>query len=168
MARKISLVVVSVASVVLIVVALRTVVAASGRSSTAAPGNTAVVPVPPETAQTLASSPLKISAADLYKAYDLNAVAANDEYSGRKLEVSGVVYGRNGARSTGGRFSLSVDQVGLESVDVTLRDGQSVAPSRLRNGDAVTIECDQVQRSRGTLSLSNCILASGENSSTGE
>ena len=168
MARKISWAVVSIVGVVLIVLFLRTVVAASGRSSPTAPGNTAVVPVPPGTAETPASSPLKISAADLYKAYDLNGVAANDEYSGRKLEVSGVVYGRDGARGTGGHFSLSVDHDGLESVDVVLREQQSSAASRLRNGDHVTVECDRVQRALGSVTLSNCILESGESTSLGE
>ena len=166
MARKFSLALVSIGGIVIVVV-LRMIVAANDRSATpvAASASTAPSVETPE----LRRPPVKISAADLYSAFDLNGVAANDQYSGRQLEVSGVLSGKKiGQQGSRAHLHLKVDQSGLEYVDAILRQAGQLAAPGLRTGDAVTVDCDQVQRSMGSLTLSDCMLVSGDNHSTGE
>ena len=166
MARKFSFAAVSIGGI-LIVVILRMIVAANDRSATpvAASASTA----PSGDIPDVRRPPVKISAADLYSAYDLNGVAANDQYSGRKLEVSGVLSGKRiGQQGSGAHLHLKVDQSGVDYLDAVLSPAGQLPSSRLRNGDAVTIDCDQVQRSMGSLTLSDCMLVSGENHSPGE
>lgn len=166
MARKFSLAAVSIGGI-LIVVMLRMIVAANDRSATPVPASASTAPsgdIPD-----LRRPPVQISAADLYTAYDLNGVAANDQYSGRKLEVSGVLSSKRvGQQGSGAHLHLKVDQSGVDYVDAVLSPAAQLPASRLRNGDAVTVDCDQVQRSMGSLTLSDCMLVSRDNNPTGE
>lgn len=166
MTRKFSLALVSIGGILLVVM-LRMIVAAKDRSAT--PVAASAFSAPSVEATDVPRPPVKISAADLYSAFDLNGVAANDQYSGRQLEVSGVLSGKKiGQQGSGVHLHLKADQSGLEYVDAILgQPGQLAAPG-LRNGDAVTVDCDQVQRSMGSLTLSDCMLVSGLNHSTGE
>ena len=165
MARKFSLALVSIGGIVIVVV-LRMIVAANDRSATPVAASASTAPL--ETTE-VRRPPVKISAADLYSAYDLNGVAANDQYSGRQLEVSGVLSGKKiGQQGSRAHLHLKVDQSGLEYVDAILRQPGQLAAPGLRTGDAVTVDCDQVQRSMGSLTLNDCMLVSGDNRSTGE
>lgn len=164
MTRKTSWAVVSIVGAVLVVAALRTFLAAHDRPAISTTSVSEASTDQPQNPPSI----MKVSAADLYAAYDVNAVAANDEFSGRRLEVSGVVFGKGEPARAGVHLRLKVDQAGMETVDVMLKPQQTRAASALRNGDAVIVDCPHVQRDMGELILKDCALFSAENQSTGE
>jgi hypothetical protein len=109
----------------------------------------------PQSAPHEAPPPLRISAAQLYAEYDQNAVAANDEFAGRTLEVSGKIL--SAAHASGGmtRLRIAVDQYGLNDIEAQIADA-SDAP--LKKGQPVTLLCTDLSRAQGSLTLDRCSM----------
>jgi len=104
-----------------------------------------------------ADPPMKVTAEELFKAYDDNEAAAQQKYGSRPLLVSG-----------------SVSKIDLDIVDnpvVMLRTSNEFMPAQaaladeskakapsLSKGEAVDLLCDDVSEVIGTPMLKNCVL----------
>lgn len=105
------------------------------------------------------SSPVKISAAQLYSEYDQNAVAANDEFAGRTLEVTGKVL--NSERNSDGavHVRIGVDQYGFNDIEAQIAKSGTATVAQLKKGHSVTLVCTDVHRELGSVTLDRCAIA---------
>lgn len=109
-----------------------------------------------QSASQKSSAPLRISAARLYAEYDENAVAANDEFAGRTLAVSGKILSADQEAGHTINLRIGVDQYGFNNIDARVSEDTD---THLRKGDSVTVVCTDVHRSQGSLTLDHCSLA---------
>ncbi|HKR26921.1 MAG TPA: hypothetical protein VJS11_05685 [Acidobacteriaceae bacterium] len=114
----------------------------------------------PQAAQQMASakpsSPVRISAAKLYSEFDQNAVAANDEFGGRTLEVTGKVL--NSERESDGILHVRIGVDGLNDVDAQISKSSDVTVAQLKKGHSVTLVCTDVHRALGSVTLDRCTI----------
>lgn len=103
--------------------------------------------------------PLRISAAKLYAEYDQNAVAANDEFAGRTLEVSGKILSAPQASGAVAQLRIGVDQYGSNDIEARISD---VNDAQLKKGQSVTLLCTGVHRVQGAVTLDRCSIASAD------
>lgn len=101
---------------------------------------------------------IQISAMSLYKAYDENEVAADEQYKGKRLLISGTV--------------TSIDKDFLDNIvlvlkgpnqfmgtHATLEKSEKSGASSLHKGDSVTLACTCKGRIVGSPSLGDCAFA---------
>jgi RecJ-like exonuclease len=100
-------------------------------------------------------APIKISAEDLYKAYESNEVAAADLYKGKTLIVSGTL--GNIGEAMGSRYVFLVDDHQSPVVECFFADDQKDSLSRLKKGQTVSVK-GTCQRRMGPVVLEECII----------
>lgn len=103
--------------------------------------------------------PLRISAAQLYSEYDQNAVAANDEFAGRTLAVSGKILGVDKPSTGGLHLRIGADQYGFNDIGAQLAESNDAAAEQLKRGQSVTLVCTDVHRALGSVALDKCSIA---------
>lgn len=103
--------------------------------------------------------PVRISAAQLYAEYDMNAVAANDEFAGRTLEVSGRILSVGQDSDGNIQLRIGVDQYGFNDVQAQVMQSTGATLSQLRKGHSVTLVCTNVHRALGSVTLDRCSIA---------
>lgn len=106
------------------------------------------------------TAPVRISAAQLYSEYDQNAVAANDEFAGRTLEVSGKILSADKRPGDAIRVRIGVDQYGLNDIEAQIAPSSNATVAQLRKGDSVTLVCKDVHRELGSVTLERCAIPS--------
>ena len=104
------------------------------------------------------SSPVRISAAQLYSEYDQNAVAANDEFAGRTLEVSGKILSAEKQSDDALRVRIGVDQYGFNDIEARIAKSSDETVAHLKKGRSVTLVCKKVHRELGSVTLDQCAI----------
>lgn len=100
----------------------------------------------------------KISASDLFKAYDANELAADEKYKGKTLEISGVI-GELGKDILGSPYILlRPSGVLVFGVQCMLDDSEQASKaSQLSKGASVTLTGD-VSGKLGNIVVRNCTI----------
>lgn len=101
---------------------------------------------------------MRISAAQLYSEYDQNAVAANDEFAGRTLEVTGKVL-KSEKDSGALHVRIGVDQYGFNDIEAQIAKSSDETVAQLKKGHSVTLVCKEVHRELGSVTLDQCAVA---------
>lgn len=134
-------------------------IAANHRLNAAMASSTAASAEPTmQSAPQKPTPPLRISAAQLYSEFDQNAVAANDEFAGRRLEVSGKVLSVDKEARGLLRLRIGVDQYGLHDIAADLPDASEATIAQLKKGHSVTLLCTDVHRALGSVTLDKCSI----------
>jgi hypothetical protein len=131
--------------------------------SATAPADSADVSTAPAAETRPAPPQLRVTATNLAAAYDANEVAADNEFSGKRLEVVGFI-----ASIDKGPFgAVHIRMMGtneFQPVDATMKDGNDQIAAQLSRGEPVAVICGEIQRILGSVILSNCDFAPREES----
>jgi TonB family protein len=104
---------------------------------------------------TPAQAALQVSALRLAAAYEANEVAADNQYSGRTLQVFGNVDSID--KDFEGQIHVSLIGVNeFEPVRAAMREGNEAEASHLVKLQAVAVQCDKVERIVGDVMLDGC------------
>lgn len=106
-------------------------------NSTAATGTAATTAAAP--AKKAEVEVVRVTASELYKAYDENELSADAKYKGKVLGISGTVdsveksFGNIHVRLKAGQF--------IETVDCTMDDSEEATAATLKKGQSVVLAC---------------------------
>jgi hypothetical protein len=132
---------------------------AANRHLDAAMASSAAADFPLPNAPQKPTAPVRISAAQLYSEYDQNAVAANDEFAGRTLEVSGKILSAEKQSDDAVRVRIGVDQYGFNDIEARIAKSSNETVAKLKKGHSVTLVCKKVHRELGSVTLDRCAVA---------
>lgn len=100
---------------------------------------------------------LDTTAVNIQKAYDRNEIAADREYTGRKIRVAGIVAKISSAHNNTAQVSLETDNM-FKSV-ITSGDREFDAKAaQLRKGQQIRITCIGAGEVIGSPVLNNCVI----------
>jgi hypothetical protein len=94
---------------------------------------------PTSSAPTIENTAIMVDAKQYFKDYQDNEVTADEKYKGKDILISGVVASIQKDFTDGAYITLSVDEIGIQNVRVTLKD----------NNDAKTLHKGQAVRFSG-------------------
>lgn len=101
---------------------------------------------------------VKVTAAELYQAYEANEAAAQAQFSGRLLEVSGTVAGVDLDIKDDPVVKLAVNNP-FDNAHVSLIDAEKSKAAGFAKGQKIIFLCQGIREIIGTPMLSNCIVA---------
>lgn len=113
----------------------------------------------PGAAEATASSPeverVKVTAKELFRAYEANEAAAQQQYGDRPLEVTAIVAGVDLDFGNEPVVKLATDNEFM-SAHAQLDEASQAKAAGLKKGQLLTLECDEVSEVIGTPILSGC------------
>lgn len=117
---------------------------------------------------TLSHPDLRVSAADLVSDYSTDGVAASQKYSGKTLEVRGVV--SSVQQDTAGSLHIIMaepeDLDGPARVDAAVTPGNATFPESLTRSQHIAVICGEVITKSGTVMLNRCDVCSARQADT--
>lgn len=119
--------------------------AAVANDAEATIANTAALPTAP---------PIKVTARDLFKAYEANEIAADSQYKGKRIEISGQIE------------SIASDMFDEPLVQLSAGNFQNVGAqgltkdvaAKLTKGQSITLVCNGAGEAIGTPMLDKCAV----------
>lgn len=101
---------------------------------------------------------VKVTAAELYQAYEANEAAAQAQFSGRLLEVTGTVDGVDLDVMDDPVVKLATNNP-FDNAHVSLIDAEKSKAASFGKGQKIIFLCQSISEVIGTPMLSNCIVA---------
>lgn len=98
---------------------------------------------------------LRITAADLWKAYDINEVAADEKMKGKFIEVSGKLESIDKDFMDKPVLHLATGNQFM-SAGMALKDSDRSKSATLRRGQGIIVRCEHMQRIVGSPQGSDC------------
>jgi len=148
----ISVVIVLCVFLVILIAALN-----SGEDDTSTPTDSSFSDTGTESTPEPTETPIVVTAADFYKAYEDNEVNADKLYKGKSIEITGVV---NQVTVTLGTMQVILDDgdpMNFMAVYCNFKDSEEDAVAKLSAGDAVTIRGECTGKAIFP-SISSCII----------
>lgn len=117
---------------------------------------------------TLSHPDLSVSAADLVSDYSTDGVAASQKYSGKTLEVWGVVSSVQ-QETAGSLHIIMAEPEGLDGparVDAAVTLGDATFPESLTRSQHIAVICGEVIPKSGAVMLNRCDVCSARHADT--
>ncbi len=97
------------------------------------------------------------TAVNIFRAYDRNEIAADQEYTGRKIRVAGIVNEISSAYDNTAQVSLETDNR-FKSVLTSGDRNFDAKAARLYKGQSIRMTCIGAGEVMGTPVLNNCVI----------